>query len=85
MFVPKGTIDSKSALAQVMAWRQAISWTNAGPVHWRINAALGGHELKQKDDWWWWLIFSSVYIEQTNGKLGNIWLKAEGLLCFVCL
>ena len=25
--------------------RQAITWTNAGPVHWRIYAALGGDEL----------------------------------------
>ena len=26
--------------------RQAIIWTNAHPVHWRIYAALGGDELK---------------------------------------
>ena len=25
--------------------RQAIIWTNADPVHWRIYAALGGDEL----------------------------------------
>ena len=29
-----------------MAWRQAIIWTNADPIHWRIYAALGGDELK---------------------------------------
>ena len=28
-----------------MAWRQAIIWTNADRVHWRIYAALGGDEL----------------------------------------
>ena len=28
-----------------MAWRQAIIWTNADPVHWHIYAALGGDEL----------------------------------------
>ena len=27
--------------------RQAIIWTNDDPVHWRINAALGGDELKE--------------------------------------
>ena len=56
MFVPKGTIDSKSALAQVMAWRQAISWTNADPVHWRINAALGGSKKMIDDDDWFFLL-----------------------------
>ena len=25
--------------------RQAIIWTNAGPIHWRTYAALGGDEL----------------------------------------
>ena len=25
--------------------RQAIIWTNADPIHWRIHAALGGDEL----------------------------------------
>ena len=25
--------------------RQAIIWTNADPIHWRIYAALGGDEL----------------------------------------
>ena len=29
--------------------RQAIIWTNAGPVHWRIYAALGGDELTHCD------------------------------------
>ena len=28
-----------------MAWRQAITWTNADPVHRRICAALGEDEL----------------------------------------
>ena len=26
--------------------QQAIIWTNADPIHWRIYAALGGGELK---------------------------------------
>ena len=25
--------------------QQAIIWTNAGPIHWRTYAALGGDEL----------------------------------------
>ena len=28
--------------------RQAITWTNDDPVHWRIYAALGGDELDKK-------------------------------------
>ena len=27
--------------------RQAINWTNADPIHWRIYAALGGDELME--------------------------------------
>ena len=42
-FVPKGPIDNKAAMVQVMAWhRKAITWTNADPIHWCIFAALGG-------------------------------------------
>ena len=37
-----GQIDNKSALVQAMAWRLAIIWTYAEPVHWRIYAAPGG-------------------------------------------
>ena len=29
-FVPKGPINNIPALVQIMAWRQAIIWTNAG-------------------------------------------------------
>ena len=25
--------------------RQAIIWTNADPIHWRLYAALGGDQL----------------------------------------
>ena len=30
--------------------RQAITWTNDGPVHWRIYAAIGGDELRNQTD-----------------------------------
>ena len=39
--VPRSPIDNKSALVRVMNRRQAITWTNDDPVHWRIYAALG--------------------------------------------
>ena len=29
-FVPKGPMDNIPALVQIMAWRQAIIWTNDG-------------------------------------------------------
>ena len=47
-FVPKGPIDYKSALVQVMAWH----WTgenhypiNDDPIHRRIYTALGGNKI----------------------------------------
>ena len=39
----KSSIGSNNGLASNR--RQAIIWTNADPVHWRIYAALGGDEL----------------------------------------
>ena len=43
-FVPKGPIDSKSALIPIMAWRRTatINWTNPDLVH----AVLGADELR---------------------------------------
>ena len=49
-FVPKGPTDYNPALffldnGLVTNKRQTIIWTNAGPIYWRIYAALGGNEL----------------------------------------
>ena len=45
-FVPKSPIENKPALDQVSGLapngRQAITWTNADPVYWRIYAVLRG-------------------------------------------
>ena len=41
-YAPRSPTDNKPALVQVMARRQAITWTNDDPVQWRIYAALGG-------------------------------------------
>ena len=30
--------------------RQAIIWTNADPIHWHIYAALGGDELRKREN-----------------------------------
>ena len=43
-FVPKGPIDNKWALVQVMAWCQ----TGADYVHWHISVALGWNESNAK-------------------------------------
>ena len=43
-FVSKGPIDNSPALAQM--FRQAINWTNADPIHWRI-CGTGGNELSK--------------------------------------
>ena len=45
--------------------RQAIIWTNVGPIHWRIYAALGGDEL----------INFSLYIKLCKTKYTNVCLK----------
>ena len=39
----QASIGSDNGLVQYR--RQAIIWTNADTVHWRIYAALGGDEL----------------------------------------
>ena len=48
-FVPKGPIDNNPAFSidngLASNIRQVIIWTNADPIHWCINAALGGNEL----------------------------------------
>ena len=48
-FVPKGAIDNKSAMVQVMSWHRTghkpLPVPNADPVHRCICATLGGHEL----------------------------------------
>ena len=45
MFVPGGLINNIPALAQIMAWRQAVIWTNDGLGCWRIYAPLLLNEL----------------------------------------
>ena len=40
-----GPINNESALVRVMAWRLAITWTYADPVHWRIYAVAGWDEF----------------------------------------
>ena len=43
--VPKGPIDNKSVLVQVMAWRRTGDKPLPEPMLTRISAALGGEEL----------------------------------------
>ena len=42
-FVPNGLIDNNGSAPNR---RQAIIWTNADPIHWRIYASLGEDELR---------------------------------------
>ena len=49
-FVPKALIDNWVSADSdngglVSNRRQAITWTNADPIHWRIYVALGGDEF----------------------------------------
>ena len=50
-FVPRGLIDDKPALVQVMAWHRTGDKPLPVPmatqfIHWRLYAALGGDKLK---------------------------------------
>ena len=44
-FVSKGPIDNNPDNGLAPRRRQAIIWTNAELIHWRIYGALGGDEL----------------------------------------
>ena len=51
-FVSRSPIDNKKARigsgnGLAPNRRQAITWTNADPIHWRTYAAPGGNELKR--------------------------------------
>ena len=43
--------------------RQTITWTNADPVHWRINVKLGGDELNY--------IIKAFYMSQIVGDISG--------------
>ena len=47
-FVPKGPLNNILALVQIMAWRQAIIWTNDAQVYWCIYASLDLDMLKNQ-------------------------------------
>ena len=61
-FVLKGPIENDPALVYILASnrRQAIIWTNANPIYWRIYAALGGDELSH------WLLRDVAAIWKCN-------------------
>ena len=74
-FVHKGPIGNYSAfgldngLAQNR--RQAIIWTNAGPIHWRKCAVLGRDELKHNSINYLKLCHSCTYMKWDSVGLGN--------------
>ena len=53
-----------------MAW-QAIIWTNAHPIHWRIYAALGGDELTL------WLVQAEVKPSPEQGPAAQLTLLVK--------
>ena len=69
-FIPKSPIDNKPAFTGsgnglAPNKRQAITWTNADPIHRRMYAALGGNELKSLAPLWYGSNFKSVIFEYT--------------------
>ena len=88
--VPRGPIDNKSALVQVMAWhrsnrRQAITRTNADLVHQRILAALEGEGLTHWGRMTHICVSKLTIIGSDNGlsperRQFNIWTNAGILL-----
>ena len=65
--------------------RQAIIWTNAGPIHWRIYAALGGDELRAQYSQYRHDIISFMDIHM--GRSIITWYQSLTLKCYngICL
>ena len=84
MFVPKGQIHNYPAFGLnnglVPNKRQAIIWTNAGPIHWRIYAALGGDELTHYSAKWRLIHlikrFKLMFIQHI---INSSWLKEKAI------
>ena len=47
LYVPQGLIDNMAALVQIMAWRQAIIWTNDAQGYWCKYASLCLNDLTE--------------------------------------
>ena len=58
--------------------RQAIIWTNADPIHWRIYVALEGDKLTMKGHLSWKTSLYSGYFIQVS--LCNGWLSLKSFL-----
>ena len=73
-FVPRSPIDNKPALIQITTPNkpQAITWTNADPVHWCIYAALGGDELSTQSNGI--LLYTMLLYISPNTKLTLLWM-----------
>ena len=56
-FVPNDPINNIPALVQMMAWQQAIIWTNDGIVYWHLYASLGLNEYMFSPKWFWFIFF----------------------------
>ena len=65
--------------------RQAITWTNAGPVQWRIYAALGGDDLTH---WGWDKMAAILHMTFSSAfpwmKLFEFWIKSHWNM-FLCV
>ena len=83
-FVPRSPINNKPDSGKCLALNrlQAISWTNADLIHWRIYASLGGDELKHVSylhTILFWIILLWLYFTW-------IWIHAIYLfICFITL
>ena len=69
-FVLKGPIDNNPEL--VPNRQQTIIWTNADPIHWHINAALGGDELIIDQHWFRWYLDAVSHQAITWGNINQI-------------
>ena len=79
-FIPKGRIDYKSALVQVMApnRRETITRINADPIHRRIYTALGGNKITKPGRSFtgvWYILFSLLHFVRIHRKYSILYLK----------
>ena len=81
-FIPKGPIDYKSALVQVMAWHRTgekpITQINADPIHRRIYTTLGGNKITRSGRSFtgvWHILFSLLHFVRIDRKYSILYLK----------
>ena len=81
-FIPKGPIDYKSELVQVMAWHRTgekpLPESMLTQFHRRIYTALGGNKITKSERSFtgvWYILFSLLHFVRIHRKYSILYLK----------